>query len=78
MTKELSSYNERKLSVLEALEDLVDANTMEVADYIGISYDAARLALSRYHYQGLLNRQKGIYTLSDSGVSRLNYLRQDT
>ncbi len=74
----MSGYNERKLSVLEALEDLVEARAMQVADYLDISYDAARQALSRYYWQGLLHRRKGVYTLSERGRQRMDFIRGDT
>ena len=41
-----------------------------------ISHVSTRQALSRYHYQRLLNRRKGVYTLSDTGYQRLEYLRE--
>lgn len=50
---------------------------MEVADYIGIIYDNARQALSRYQYQRLLNRRKGAYTIIEKGLLRIIYLRSE-
>jgi len=51
---------------------------MEVADYIGIIYDNARQALSRYQYQRLLNRRKGVYTtIIEKGLLRIIYLRSE-
>ena len=71
----MSGYNERKLSVLECLKDLGEARAYDVADYLGIRLDAAKMALSRYHYQRLLNRTRGLYQLSEKGFKRLEYLR---
>ena len=48
-----------------------------VAEYIGISSDAAWKALSRYYWQGLLHRRKGVYTLSERGYERLVYLQEN-
>jgi len=53
------------------------AREMEVADYIGIIYDNARQALSRYQYQRLLNRRKGVYTIIEKGLLRIIYLRSE-
>ena len=48
-----------------------------VAEYIGISSDAAWNALSRYHWQGLLHRKKGVYTINENGLQRISYLRSE-
>jgi predicted transcriptional regulator of viral defense system len=73
----VAGYNERKLSVLMAVEGLEEARAMDVAEETGISYVNARKALSRYHYQGLLDRRKGVYTINEKGRERLEYLTQD-
>ena len=39
---EVAGYSERKLSVLEVVEDLVEARAIEVAEYISFSYMAIR------------------------------------
>ena len=71
------NYNERKLSVLEALEDLGEATSFEVWETQGgdVSVRGIRMALLRYHRQGLLNRSGGVYSLSNRGFERLEYLR---
>jgi Mn-dependent DtxR family transcriptional regulator len=74
----MASYNERKLSVLKALEDLEEARASEIAEYLDISYIAARKALSRYYWQGLLHRRKWVYSISERGRERVDYLREST
>ncbi len=51
---------------------------MDVTEYIAITYDNTQQALSQYHWQGLLHRRKGVYTLSESGYRRMEYLRDVT
>jgi predicted ArsR family transcriptional regulator len=47
-------FNERKLSVLEAIAELGEVRAWDIADYLDIGIWAARKALSRYSRQGLL------------------------
>ena len=68
-------YNERKLSVLDAIEVLGEVRAWDIAEYLEIDIWAARKALSRYRRQGLLHRSWGLYWLSDRGVERLEYLQ---
>jgi len=68
-------YNERKLSVLEAIAELGEVRAWDIAEYLEIGIWAARKALSRYRRQGLLYRSWGLYWLSDRGVERLERLR---
>ena len=70
-------YNERKLSVLEAMEDLEEARAYDIVEHLDISLGAAKMALSRYHRQGLLNRKKGLYWLSNRGFERLQWLQSN-
>jgi Mn-dependent DtxR family transcriptional regulator len=67
-------YNERKLSVLDAIEVLGEVRAWDIAEYLEIDIWAARKALSRYRRQGLLYRSWGLYWLSDKGLERLEYL----
>jgi hypothetical protein len=49
-----SRYYKRKMSILVTLEDMVEAWTMEVEEYIDITYVNARKAFSRDYYQRFL------------------------
>jgi len=69
-------FNERKLSVLEAIAELGEVRAWDIADYLDIGIWAARKALSRYRRQGLLYRSWGLYWLSDKGLERLEYLQE--
>ncbi len=71
-------YNERKLSVLDAIEVLGEVRAWDIAEYLGIDIWAARKALSRYRRQGLLYRSWGLYWLSDKGLERLEYLLESS
>ena len=45
-------------------------------DYFGdMGLEATKKALTRYYWQGLLNRQRGLYRMSDRGYARLEYLQ---
>ena len=64
-------YNERKLSVLETIEEFGEVRAWDIAEYLEIGIWAARKTLSRYRRQDLLIRSRGFYWLSDGGVERL-------
>jgi len=75
----LSDYNERKLSVLEALDDLDEADSFQVWDHIdeNVSLEAIQMALSRYYKMGLVGRTRKpnrVYYLTDKGYERLIFL----
>ena len=69
-------YNERKINVLAAMAELGEARARELMEYLGdIELEAAKKCLTRYKRQGLLNRQRRLYRLSDRGYERLEYLQ---
>jgi DNA-binding PadR family transcriptional regulator len=72
-------YNEQKLSALYALDDLEEADSFQVWDYLDedVSLEAIQMALSRYHKMGLVARTRKpdrVYFLTDKGFERLNFL----
>ena len=71
-------YNERKLLVLRAVYELQEATVYDVWIYLDedVSYSAIGMSLLRLHRQGLLYRYSypKIYSLSERGVERLNWL----
>ncbi len=76
---DLSGYNERKLSVLDALDELEEADSFQVWDHLDkdVSLKANEQALSRYYKMGLVGRTRKpdrIYFLTDKGFERLNFL----
>ena len=78
----LSDYNEAKLEILEALEELGEATVEDVASMLDRSYESVGMALLRYHRHGLVSRYKvqgriRMYSLTDRGLERLEYLRSD-
>jgi hypothetical protein len=55
---------------------LGEARAREIMDYLGdMDLEATKKALTRYYWQGLLNRQRGLYRMSDRGYERLEYLQ---
>ncbi len=56
----LSGYNERKLSVLDALDELGEADSFKVWDHLDedVSLNAIEQALSRYYKMGLVDRTR--------------------
>ena len=80
-------YNERKLTILEAVDnlDLDEATSQEVYEHLiengdDVGLSAVQMALLRYHRQGLLSRRKiesvtRVYTLTDKGLERLKWLK---
>jgi len=76
-----------KADVLAAVADHGEADAVEVADALGLTYEAAAMALLRAYRGGLLVRigapglQGFRYSLTDKGTQRLEYLagtRRDT
>ena len=78
-------YNERKLTILEAVDDLDEATSQEVYEHLignddEVGLSAVQMALLRYHRQGLLSRRKielvtRVYALTDKGLERLKWLK---
>ncbi|RLI37024.1 hypothetical protein DRO66_04570, partial [Candidatus Bathyarchaeota archaeon] len=52
----LSGYNEPKVSVLDALDELEEADSFQVWDHLDedVSLKAIQMALSRYYKMGLV------------------------
>ncbi len=74
-----SGYNEVKLEILKEIEGLGEATIVEVNDNLGRNYTNTAMAMLRYHRHGLLsrsgvNRKNKIYSLTDRGRERLNWL----
>jgi len=76
-------YNELKLSILRLLSDQGVRDSVAIASGLeasGVRMDmhAIRMALARYHEQGLLRRQRKaglyIYEISERGRKRLEWL----
>ncbi len=77
-------YNELKLLILQILYKIgtTDSNSLarelSQSNLIRIDIHALRMALMRYHKQGLLKRERRggafAYTLSDRGIKRLRWL----
>jgi hypothetical protein len=69
-----------KADVLAAVADRGEADAVEVADALGLTYEAAAMALLRAYRGGLLARigTQGLaafrYSLTDKGAQRLEYL----
>ncbi len=75
----LSGYNERKFSVLDALDELGEADSFQVWDHLDedVSLEAIQMALSRYYKMGLVGRTRKpdrVYFLTEKGFERLNFL----
>jgi hypothetical protein len=68
-----------KADVLAAVADRAEADAVEVADAVGLTYEAAAMALLRAYRGGLLARigapglQAFRYSLTDKGRQRLEY-----
>ena len=69
-----------KADVLAAVADRGEAEAVEVADILGLTYEAAAMALLRAYRSGLLARIGSLgreafrYFLTDKGRQRLEYL----
>jgi hypothetical protein len=70
-----------KIDVLAAVADRGEADSLEVADTLDFTYEAAAMALLRAYRGGLLarvgapGRESFQYALTDKGWQRLEYLR---
>ncbi len=81
-------YNQLKLLILRTLSNSGSCDSGSLAEAVAHSVDppldihALRMALMRYHKQGLLKRERagGIfhYTLTERGVKRLQWLEEQT
>ena len=77
----MAGFNERKHEILELVE-IGYKTSSEIAEACDISQTCASTLLKRYHDWGLLSRYTGdlnnekIYSLTDRGLERLNYLRE--
>ena len=70
-------YNEGKFAVLELMASIEEASSADVGEQLGITREAAQMALVRYHWQGLLSRSGGrekTYRLTEKGQERLIFL----
>ena len=75
----MSSYNERKLSVFDALDELEEASSLKVWKYLDedANLETIQMALSRYHKMGLVERTRKpdrVYFLTEKGFERLEFL----
>ena len=72
-------YNERKLQVLEAMADGEEVRASELMEYLGdISLEATKKYLTRYYWWALLSRKRGLYSITQKGIERLEYLQSLT
>ena len=76
-----SGYNVVKLEILKEIEGLGETTIVEVNDNLGRIYVNTAMAMLRYHRSGLLSRhgdnwKNKIYSLSDRGRERLEWLRE--
>ncbi len=74
-----SGYNKVKLKILKEIDALGKATIVQVNDNLGRNYTNTAMAMLRYHRSGLLsrhgvNRKNKIYSLSDRGRERLEWL----
>jgi DNA-binding transcriptional regulator PaaX len=82
------NYNELKLQILQVLSVTGPADSNRLAKAFaeskGITVDihALRMALMRYHEQGLLRRERAEgmfrYTLTQRGLKRLRWLEEQS
>ncbi len=75
----LSDHNEGNLSVLDALDELGEADSFQVWNHLDddVSLEAIQMALSRYYKMGLVGRTRKpdrVYFLTEKGFERLNFL----
>jgi len=75
-------HNESKRKVLEAISDLKEpAPPGIVAEWLSLEYNvsltdrACSMECLRLMRQGLLRRHQGLYTISEKGEQRLQWLR---
>lgn len=80
----MRAYNETKTLVLTLLMGQGEATATEVADHLGITQSGASSYLLKLHRKGLLGRRRSrvgkrlsrerIYTITEKGVARLDWL----
>ena len=75
----MSVYHEWKLSVLDAFDELGEADSFQVWDHLDedVSLNAIEQALSRYYKIGLVGRTRKpdrVYFLTEKGFERLEFL----
>jgi len=80
MKTEQIAFNEAKQEILNIVNILGEATSMEIALITNRTPECASMNLFRYHGQGLLNRRtlKGrtkAYTLTERGKERLAWLK---
>jgi DNA-binding MarR family transcriptional regulator len=76
---DLSDHNEGKISVLDALDELEEADSFQVWEHLDedVSIKAIQMALSRYYKMGLVGRTRKpdrVYFLTEKGFERLEFL----
>jgi DNA-binding transcriptional regulator PaaX len=82
------NYNELKLNILQVLSQTGPLDSSSLGEAIAeskkiiLDIHALRMALMRYHKQGLLKRERaeGVfrYALTERGLQRLRWLEQQT
>ena len=75
----LSDHNEGNISVLDALDEIEEADSFQVWDHVdeNVSLYAIEQALSRYYKMGLVGKTRKpdrVYFLTEKGFERLNFL----
>lgn len=74
--------NQRKVEVLEVIEQVGNITASQLAEVLGISHTNASALLLRYWKYGLLNRytvpnhNMKVYSIKERGRERLVYLQQ--
>jgi len=76
---DLSDHNEGKISVLDDLDELGEADSFQVWGHVDedVSLNAIEQALSRYYKMGLVGRTRKpdrVYFLTEKGFERLEFL----
>ncbi len=58
------------------MAELGETRARELMEYLGdIALEAAKKCLTRYYWQGLLSRERGLYRMSERGYARLEHLQ---
>ena len=76
-----SGYNELKLEILEEAENWEEVTAGDMAAALGRTHHSVSMAMLRYHRHGLLSRytihrNEKVYALTDRGLERLEWLRE--
>ena len=75
-------WNERKLQVLEYVDEMGEVSSHDVAKALYLEIHNARILLRKYHRQGLLRRYTAdaygtrIYEITAKGVARMAWIRR--